>query len=192
MGLGNKVVFALEQEIYSAPIRRSWANSLDLFLFEKNLVLPMNLLPSQRTKFTRNEDIKKQWVLIDAKDQTLGRVASQVAYRLLGKHRTDFSTHQDIGDYIVVTNAKHIKVSGNKMEQKEYYEHSNHPGGLKITKLRQKMEKDPIYAIKTAVKRMLPSGARGRKILDNLKVFAGEQHDHKAQKPVEIQLTYKG
>lgn len=150
-----------------------------------------SLLPVQRTKFTRNEDIQKQWILVDAEGQTLGRIASQIAFRLRGKHRPDYSTHQDIGDYVVIINAGKIKVSGKKMDQKKYYEHSLYPGGLKTYTLREKMAREPIYAIKKAVKRMLPSGPLGRKLLGNLKVYAEDKHEHASQKPTVWEPTYK-
>lgn len=142
-----------------------------------------SLLPSQRTTYTRNEEIKKQWILIDAEGLTLGRLASQIAFRLRGKHRVDFSPHQDIGDYVVVINAGKFKVSGNKLEQKKYYEHSLHPGGLKTTLLKDKLKKDPTYALEKAVWRMLPTGPLARKQLKNLKLFAGSEHGHNSQKP---------
>jgi large subunit ribosomal protein L13 len=145
-----------------------------------------HLLPNQRTKYVRNEDIKKNWILIDAKDQILGRLASRIAYRARGKHRTDFSFHQDVGDHIVVINARHLKVTGQKMQQKLYYEHSNYPGGMKITALKDKMSKDPIYALKKAVQRMLPKGALGRKLLGHVKVYADAEHMHKSQNPTPV------
>ncbi|MBI3395260.1 MAG: 50S ribosomal protein L13 [Spirochaetia bacterium] len=105
-----------------------------------------NLLPSQRTYFANPSTLKKEWILIDARDQVLGRLAARIAHRARGKHRVDYAPHMDVGDNVVVINARHIKVSGKKLEQKYYYEHSHYPGGLKETKLKTKMEKDPIYA----------------------------------------------
>jgi large subunit ribosomal protein L13 len=149
-----------------------------------------NLLPLQRTTFIRNEDIKKEWLLIDAQDQTLGRFASQVASLLRGKHKPVYSTHQDIGDFVIVINADKIQVTGKKMDQKVYYAHSGYPGGLKTATLKEKMVKDPQFAVTAAVKRMLPKGVLGRKMLSNLKVYAGTEHGHQAQKPVEYKIRY--
>ena len=135
--------------------------------------------------------MQKQWILVDAEGLTLGRLASQIAFRLRGKHRPDFASHQDIGDYIIVINAGKIKVSGKKLDQKKYYEHSLYPGGLKTYTLREKLKNDPIYAIKKAVKRMLPAGPLGRKQLGHLKVYADDKHEHGAQKPTVWEPTYK-
>ncbi len=150
-----------------------------------------NLLPAQKTPFVRNEDLKTEWYLIDASEQTLGRLASRVAYMLRGKHRTDYSPHQNMGDHIVIVNADKIVASGKKMDQKVYYQHTLYPGGLKTATLREKMEKDPTFAIKSAVKRMLPKGPLGRKMLSRLRVYAGENHEHTAQKPQKIEVSYK-
>lgn len=148
-------------------------------------------MPSQKTPFTKNEEIKSEWLLIDAEGQTLGRVASQIAHILRGKHRPDFAPHQLIGDQVIVINAGKITVTGNKLDQKVYYAHSLYPGGLKTATLRQKLEKDPGFALKVAVKRMLPKGPLGRKMLTRLRVYGGDKHDHTAQKPRPIEVTYK-
>ena len=137
-------------------------------------------LSSQRTKFTRNEEIKKEWVLVDAQDLILGRLATKIAYRLLGKHKATYSPHQDTGDNVI---AAKVVVSGRKMDQKLYHEHTGYPGGLSSTPLKKKMESDPIYALTMAVKRMLPKGPRGRKIMGNLRVYAGSEHNHQSQQP---------
>lgn len=143
-------------------------------------------LKSQRTQYTRNEDLKKDWILIDAEEQTLGRLAARIAHRLRGKHRPDYAPHQDNGDNVVVINAGKVKVSGRKLDQKIYYEHSGYTGGMKTATLRRKLNEDPTYALKTAVKRMLPPGPLGRRLLGNLRVFSGEEHGHAAQKPTRI------
>jgi len=149
------------------------------------------LLPSQRTKFTANEKDAKNWILIDAKGEVLGRLAGRIAYRLRGKHRPDYAPHQNLGDYIVVINAKDIVVTGKKGEQKVYRKHSHYPGGLRTTVYNDMMEKDPTFALKKAVQRMLPSGPLGRKLLGNLRVYADENHQHKSQKPVVWDVKYK-
>lgn len=150
-----------------------------------------NLLPVQRTKFETNEEAKKDWLLIDAEDQILGRLASRVASLLMGKHKPTFAPHQDNGDFVIVVNAAKIQATGKKMDQKVYYSHSLYPGGMKTATLRQKMEKDPTFAIIAAVKRMLPKGALGRKMLRNLKVYADSKHEHQAQKPVKTEVTFR-
>lgn len=140
-------------------------------------------LTSQRTKYTRNEDIKKDWVLVDAQDLILGRLATKIAYRLLGKHKATFSPHQDTGDNVIVVNAEKIRVTGRKLEQKQYHEHTGFPGGLNTYTLKKKLETDPTYAVKVAVKRMLPKGPLGRKLVSNLRVYAGTEHNHQSQQP---------
>ncbi len=150
-----------------------------------------HLLPIQRTPFTKNEEIKENWILVDAKNQILGRLASFLVYRLQGKHRVDYSPHQEMGDYIIVINADKIKVTGKKFTNKVYYSYSGYPGGLKKATFKEKMQKDPTYILEKAVKRMLPDGPRGRKLLKHLKIYVGSEHPHIAQKPTPIQINYK-
>ena len=141
------------------------------------------ILPSQRTKFRRNEDIKKQWLLVDAEGLTLGRLASQIAHRLRGKHRPDYAPHQDLGDGIIVINAAKMRVTDRKLDQKKYYDHSPYPGGLKTHVLRDKLSSDPAYVLKKAVWRMLPSGPLARKQMRSLRIYADDRHQNAAQKP---------
>lgn len=148
-----------------------------------------HLLKSQRTPYKRNEEIQNNWILVDAAGQTLGRLASLIAYRIQGKHRVDQSFHQDVGDFVVVVNADKIEVTGDKMGQKIYYHHSRYPGGLRETTLGDKMKSNPVFALETAVKRMLPSGVRGRKMALHLKIYAGTEHPHAAQKPTPVTLN---
>lgn len=148
-----------------------------------------HLLKSQRTPYVRNEEIQQNWILVDAENQTLGRLASLIAYRIQGKHRVDQSFHQTVGDFVVVINAGKIAVTGNKMDQKIYYHHSRYPGGLRETTLADKMDRDPAFALETAVKRMLPKGPRGRKMALQLKIYAGAEHPHQAQKPTPVVLN---
>lgn len=150
-----------------------------------------NLLPVQKTKFVKNEEIQKEWILVDAENQVLGRVASRIAHIIMGKHKPTYAPHQDIGDFVVVINAGKIRVTGNKMEDKVYYTHTLHPGGLRTLHLKQRMEKSPTYALQMAVRRMLPKGAMGRKLLGHLKVYADDKHNHAAQKPKHWEVTYK-
>ena len=150
-----------------------------------------NLLKSQRTHITRNEDIQQDWIWIDAEGQNLGRLASRIAYRLRGKHRTDYSPHQEIGDRIVVTNAEKIAVSGNKREQKIYYRHTGYTGNLRKIRFDEMLAKAPERILKLAVKRMLPSGHLGRSLLRNLHVYAGPQNSHRAQKPQKWEPVFR-
>ncbi|MFN3603793.1 MAG: 50S ribosomal protein L13 [Leptonema sp. (in: bacteria)] len=150
-----------------------------------------HLLSNQKTKFVKDQEIKNQWILINAENQILGRLAAFIVHRLQGKHRRDYSPHQELGDYIVVINAEKIKVTGNKLKEKTYYSYSGYPGGLKQSTLEEKLKKDPTTVIEKAVKRMLPDGRRGRKLLKHLKVYTGSEHPHIAQKPVEVKINYK-
>lgn len=151
----------------------------------------MNLLAEQKTKFVADEKIAKEWILIDAADQNLGRLAGRIVHRLRGKHRVDYSPHQDIGDFVVVINAGKVAVTGKKLDQKTYYRHSGYPGGMRTFKLRERLENDPIFALKTAVKRMLPKGKLGRELMRNFKVYPGTEHPHTAQKPRVWEPTFK-
>ena len=150
-----------------------------------------NLLKVQRTHFTRNEDIKQDWILIDAAGQNLGRLASRIAYRLRGKHRTDYASHQNIGDQIVVINARQVHVSGNKGEQKIYYRHTGYTGNLRKIRFGEMLAKHPENILKLAVKRMLPAGPLGRNLLSNLHIYAEDQHLHNAQKPQKWEPVFK-
>jgi large subunit ribosomal protein L13 len=132
----------------------------------------------------------RKWYIVDAEDQVLGRMASQIASILKGKHKPIYSPHQDVGDFVVVVNADKIKVTGNKMADKVYYRHSTYPGGQKATTLQQMMQKHPTRVIELAVKRMLPKNSLGRKMILKLKVYAGSVHPHKAQQPEALKLTY--
>ena len=150
-----------------------------------------NLLKVQRTHFTRNEDIKQEWILIDAAKQGLGRLASRIAYRLRGKHRTDYASHQKIGDQIVVINASQVDISGNKREQKIYYRHTGYTGNLRKIRFSEMLAKNPENILKLAVKRMLPSGPLGRDMLANLHIYPESQHLHNAQKPQKWEPVFK-
>ncbi len=133
--------------------------------------------------------IRQEWFVVDAKDKILGRLASEIAKRLKGKHKAQYTPHMDVGDYIIVVNASQVRVTGNKMEQKVYYRHSGYPGGLKSKSLQEVMEKTPDDAIKLAVKGMLPKGPLGRAMFKKLKVFSGSEHSHTAQQPKILNLS---
>ena len=127
--------------------------------------------------------IDRKWYVVDATDMTLGRLASEVAKVLRGKNKAIFTPHIDTGDYVIVVNAEKIKVSGKKLDQKVYYNHSDYVGGMKETTLREKLAKKPEQVVELAVKGMLPKGPLGRQMYTKLYVYAGPEHKHAAQKP---------
>ncbi|NRA67496.1 MAG: 50S ribosomal protein L13 [Pseudobacteriovorax sp.] len=137
-----------------------------------------------KTQSVTPSDIRKQWLIVDAADVSLGRVASEVSRLLRGKHKPSFVPHLDCGDNVIVINADKVKLTGNKLETKFYYRHSNYIGGLKSTVAKDLMATYPDRVITAAVKGMLPHNKLGRKVLGNLKVYAGTEHPHEAQKPV--------
>ena len=134
-----------------------------------------------KTYSTKASDIKREWHVIDASDKVLGRLATQVASLLMGKHKPIFSRNLDTGDFVVVINADKIRVTGNKAKQKLYYRHSGYPGGLKTISLEKMMQTNPTRVIEHAVKGMLPHNRLGASILKKLRVYAGDTHPHLAQ-----------
>ncbi|TVM19761.1 50S ribosomal protein L13 [Oceanidesulfovibrio indonesiensis] len=134
------------------------------------------------------KDINRDWYIVDAADQILGRLATQIATRLRGKHKPEFAPHMDNGDFIVVVNAEKIKVTGNKLNDKFYYRHSGYPGGIKSRSLADTLERKPEDVIMTAVRGMLPKNKIGRAMLKKLKVYAGPEHPHEAQNPQQLSL----
>ena len=140
----------------------------------------------QKTKFTRNEDINRQCIIVDAQGQRMGRLASGVAFRLMGKHRSDYSSHQNIGDFIIVTNLSKVEFTGKKLDRTIYYNHSLYPGGLKKSTMREKFDKSPSKLFMVMVKGMLPKGVLGRRLLENLRAYDDEEHSHHSQKPVSM------
>lgn len=142
-----------------------------------------------KTHAVKAEEIEREWYLVDAAGQTLGRLASRVAQILKGKHKPIYSPHLDTGDFVVVINAAKIQVSGKKREQKIYYQHSGYPGGLKATDLTTLLSRHPTRVLEEAVRGMLPKNALGERMMHKLKVYAGSQHPHQAQRPKEIKLV---
>ena len=134
-----------------------------------------------QTYSPRAKDIKREWWVIDVTDKTLGRVAAQVANLLMGKHKPIYAPHIDTGDYVVITNAARVKVTGKKAEQKIYYRHSGYPGGLKSPSFKELFTQDPARVIELAVKGMLPHNRLGRAMFKKLKVYPGNEHPHQAQ-----------
>ena len=141
----------------------------------------MALPANQRTFTPKAGQFTQDWRVVDADGKTLGRLASEIAYYLRGKHRPIFAEHMDVGDFVVVVNAARIRVTGDKLRQKMYYRHSNYPGGFKAVALGDLLEKHPDRVIKHAVKGMLPHNALGRKMLRKLKIHAGPTHPHQGQ-----------
>lgn len=140
------------------------------------------------TYVTKPGSVEREWYVVDAAGKTLGRLASQVAVILRGKHKPQFSPAVDAGDYIIIINAEKIRVTGRKLEQKIYYRHSGYPGGLTEITLADQLERHPTRVIKSAVRGMLPRNRLGRKQLKNLKVYAGSEHPHQAQQPKRLEL----
>ena len=136
-----------------------------------------------KTQSFKQSDIEQSWILIDAKDKTLGRLASTLASRLRGKHRPEYTPNVDLGDYIVVINANKINVTGDKLNQKNYFRHSGYPGGIKSRSLDEVIKKSPEDAIRMAVKGMLPKNKLGKKMLTKLKIYKDNDHPHQAQNP---------
>ena len=132
--------------------------------------------------------IRRDWYVVDATNKTLGRLASEIARRLRGKHKPEFTPHMDTGDYIVVINARRVRISGNKAENKMYYRHSEYPGGMKSTSFAKLIEKKPELVIEKAVKGMLPKGPLGREMFRKLKVYPGAEHRHSAQQPKPLDI----
>ena len=141
-----------------------------------------------KTFSAKPAEVVHEWFVIDATDKVLGRVASEVALRLRGKHKAIYTPHVDTGDYIVIVNADKIKVTGNKAEQKVYYRHSGFPGGIYGTKFKDMQAKPPGRAIEKAVKGMLPKGPLGYAMIKKLKVYAGAEHPHTAQQPKTLDI----
>ncbi|WP_028079698.1 50S ribosomal protein L13 [Solimonas soli] len=141
-----------------------------------------------KTIFAKSETVKRDWYVIDATDKTLGRLATEVARRLRGKHKPEYTPHVDTGDYIVVINAEKVKATGNKLKDKIYYSHSEYPGGIKSITLEKLLQKAPERAIEKAVKGMLPGGPLGFAQFRKLKVYAGAEHPHTAQQPQPLNI----
>ena len=141
------------------------------------------------TKFVKKADIQSKWFEIDATDAVVGRIATVVSKIIRGKNKTTFTPHMDHGDFVVVKNADLIKFTGNKFQDKKYFRHTGHPGGIKETTPEKLHDTKPGEVLKLAVKRMLPGGALAKKQLGKLKIYAGSNHPHEAQNPEKIELS---
>jgi len=141
-----------------------------------------------KTPFVAKEDVQRAWHVVDARDQVLGRLASRIAHVLQGKHKPDYTPHVDNGDFVIVLNAAQVKVTGRKLETKTYDRYSGYPGGRKVIPLAEMLRKKPEEVIRHAVRGMLPKSRLGRAMLKKLKVYAGSDHPHAAQRPEPLQL----
>ena len=140
------------------------------------------------TVMQKQEEVTRNWYEIDAEGKILGKIATEIAVRLMGKHKPSYTPHVDGGDFVVVVNADKFAVTGKKMLDKKYYRHSGYPGGLKVRSLEEMLEKKPTEVIRKAVERMLPKNKLGSQMINRLKIYTGTEHDHVAQKPERIEL----
>ena len=146
------------------------------------------MLFRSKTFSAKPNDVTRDWFVVDAADKTLGRLASEIAHRLRGKHKPEYTPHVDTGDYIVVVNAEKIRVTGKKTTDKMYHHHTGYPGGLKSMSFEKLIDKAPERVIQSAVKGMLPKNPLGRAMFKKLKVYAGAEHPHTAQQPIELNI----
>jgi large subunit ribosomal protein L13 len=144
--------------------------------------------PKNPTRSISEDDVVRQWLIADASDKVLGRFASKVASILRGKHKPTFTPHVDGGDFVVVVNAGQIRLTGRKLQQKEYIRHSGYPGGLRTDTAAEVLQRHPDRVVRDAVKGMLPKGPLGRRMLRKLKVYPGAEHPHAAQKPTVLEI----
>jgi large subunit ribosomal protein L13 len=142
-----------------------------------------------KTFSAKPAEVRRDWYVVDATNKTLGRLSTEIASRLRGKHKPEFTPHVDTGDYIVVVNAEKIRVTGNKLKDKMYHHHTGYIGNLKTVPLDKLLETHPERAVEHAVKGMLPKGPLGRKMLAKLRVFAGPEHTHAAQQPIPLEIN---
>ena len=142
-----------------------------------------------KTFVAKPADIEREWYVVDATDLTLGRLATQIASVLRGKHKPEYTPYEDVGDFVVVINAEKIQATGRKLDQKIYYHHTGYPGGIKSISLRKQLQKHPERVIEHAVKGMLPRGPLGRRQFKKLKVYAGPEHPHQAQSPKPLPIA---
>jgi large subunit ribosomal protein L13 len=141
-----------------------------------------------KTFVAKPETVKRDWYVVDAEGKTLGRIATEIASRLRGKHKPEYTPHVDTGDYIIVINAEKVAVTGNKASDKMYYAHSGFPGGIKSISFEKLIDRKPEMVIEAAVKGMLPKGPLGRAMFRKLKVYAGGEHNHAAQQPQVLDI----
>ena len=141
-----------------------------------------------KTFSAKSETVQREWYVVDAENKVLGRLAAEIARRLRGKHKPEYTPHVDTGDYIVVINAEKVAVTGNKYNDKMYYHHTGYPGGIKSANFREMIENQPTRVIEKAVKGMLPRNKLGRAMMSKLKIYAGADHAHQAQQPKPLEV----
>lgn len=140
------------------------------------------------TYFPSDQDVDRKWYIVDARDEVLGRISSFIAKIIIGKHKPNYTPHVDTGDFIIVINADKVQLTGDKLDEKKYQDYTGYPGGLNEVSAGELLEEDPEKVISHSVKGMLPKNKLGDKMIKKLKVYAGEEHPHEAQQPVEIQI----
>jgi len=150
----------------------------------------MSIAHSQRTFQAKPDDVQAEWHHVDADGQTLGRMANKIAVLLMGKHKPGYTAHIDTGDFVVVTNAEKVAVTGKKRKQKEYQHYTGYPSGRKVITFDVQLERNPEKIVRLAVRRMLPKTKLGRKMLGKLKIYVGPEHPHTAQQPKPLKITY--
>ncbi|NLJ73457.1 MAG: 50S ribosomal protein L13 [Firmicutes bacterium] len=143
-----------------------------------------------KTYMAKPQEVERKWYVVDATDQTLGRLATQVASILKGKHKPTYTPHVDTGDHVIVINAEKVRLTGNKLQDKKYYRHSGYVGGIKETTAGEMLQRHPERVIRTAVWGMIPHNRLGRQMIKKLKVYAGNEHPHQAQMPELLELKY--
>lgn len=141
-----------------------------------------------KTYSVKQDEIERDWFVVDAQDKVLGRLATELARVLRGKHKPIYTPHLDVGDFVVVINAEKVQLTGRKWDQKMYYNHSGYPGGMRVTPARKMLEDKPEELVRRAVKGMLPKGSLGRSQLKKLKVYTGSDHPHQAQQPKDLEV----
>ena len=141
-----------------------------------------------KTLYVKPKDVEKKWYIIDASGQSLGRVAAKAAYILRGKHKPYYVPYHDLGDQVIIINAKDALLTGRKYQDKLYYHHTGHPGGIKVENYSKLIQRKPIVPIEKAIKGMLPKGPLGRKLFLNLRVYADSRHSHDSQKPIPVEI----
>jgi len=144
----------------------------------------------QQTFSLKKSQIEKKWYIIDAEGKVLGRLAAEIAHVLRGKHKPSYSPHLDMGDNVIVINADKVLLTGKKPQEKEYFFHSKYPGGSRFVNIRKMLEKKPEYVLYHAVKGMMPKNKLARQLMGNLKIYAGSDHPHKAQKPEPLEVKF--
>tara|TARA_X000001036_G_C20590794_1_gene770696 strand:- start:248 stop:676 length:429 start_codon:yes stop_codon:yes gene_type:complete len=140
------------------------------------------------TSYIKANEVDKKWFIVDATDKTLGRLSSKVAQILRGKNKVNYTPHMDMGDFVIILNADKIKLSGKKESKKDYFKHTNYPGGAKNISIKVMREKKPEFILMNSIKGMLPHNRLGKKILTHLKVYASNEHPHSSQKPIKLEL----